>query len=721
MDEKNINDILIKIEKSADDVCVPDTLDPENIKKRLYEQKELSEKNQYSSHKQFAVLRKDKKFNIRRFAEYAAAFVLVVSLGSAGIYGLITKNALHNRGEESVAAGTENQSNENDKAGEKNIEESSDVYYEKKSDIGAYHLAKSYDEVYQLFTENNDVQKESTLYDTCQADKSTGSESAADIVNQEESDYSKTNLQVEGVDENDNVKTDGKYIYVLESDKIVIADVTNSKMTKVGEVCPKLGDDCYIRTLYIDGNKLFLVVEKYINDVSQKRDKSQEGTEDSDATQEDLVIEDVKCTVDKNVQCVLQTYDITNRKNAKLLGSVTVDGNYSDSRKVGDYVYLFTSEYFWNIEEKNKIIPFVEDQKVPLDSIYVQDGANSEFIAVSVNANKPTEVVDQMVVMNTNVNVYMSTENIYLYSTEYKESSATSQSGKYVGESKEYTNITKFSYKDGYMSGVASKSVSGEITDTFAISEGDGVLRVLTTEWSENSNNRLYLLDSNMKVLGKLSDIAKGEEIYAARYIGNIVYFVTYHNTDPLFAVDISNTKEPKVLGQIKITGFSDYLHPYGEDKLLGIGYETDEETGECLGIKLTMFDISNPETIRVIDTLQLEGDYCSATGDYKSALVDYEKNIIGFEGCQWSGNGEDKYKYYVYSWENNHFKQEMVKNHSTEMGNIYMDGMYLDANNIRGLYIGEKFYLVYPFDKNCKIECYDMSKKFQYIDSVKL
>ena len=88
------------------------------------------------------------------------------------------------------------------------------------------------------------------------------------------------------------------------------------------------------------------------------------------------------------------------------------------------------------------------------------------------------------------------------------------------------------------------------------------------------------MLDDKMKIIGKLSGIADGEEIYAARYIGDIAYFITYHNTDPLFAVDISDPETPKIIGKIKITGFSDYLHPYGKNKLLGIGYESGKIEG---------------------------------------------------------------------------------------------------------------------------------------------
>ena len=471
-----------------------------------------------------------------------------------------------------------------------------------------------------------------------------------------------------------------------KEDKIVITDVRNEKMNISGEIYPDLGENGHIRTMYVDGDQLFLVLQKNASD---------------------------------KMKCILQTYNIADRKNAKLEGSVVVEGEYADSRKVGDFVYLFTNKGILYNEttykgDKEKIIPLVNDEKIPSGCIYVQNHANSEFIAVSVNVKKPTEIVDQMMVMNASVNVYMGTDAIYLYSTEYKKEKA-------------YTNITKFQYNDGYMSGVASKTVKGEITDVFAISESNNILRVLTTEWDEQSKNRLYMLDDKMQILGKLSGIADGEEIYAARYIGNIAYFITYHNTDPLFAVDISDPETPKVIGELKITGFSDYLHPYGKDKILGIGYETDAVTGEQLGVKLTMFDISNPEKLKVIDTLHLNGDYCSAAEDYKTALVDSEKNVIGFTVEQWEQTQKDETaqdsgrRYYVYSWKNNHFVKQFEKKVPEIKNDMYetCDDLYVDNYDIRGLYIGDTFYLNYPSNKSYKLESYNMLKNYDEMDQL--
>jgi uncharacterized secreted protein with C-terminal beta-propeller domain len=229
---------------------------------------------------------------------------------------------------------------------------------------------------------------------------------------------------------------------------------------------------------------------------------------------------------------------------------------------------------------------------------------------------------------------------------------------------------------------------------------------VLTTDWTkEESENRLYLLDENLKRKGLLKDLAAGEEIYAARYIGDIAYFITYHNTDPLFAVDISDPADPKLLGQVEMTGFSDYLHPFGENLLLGIGYETDPETSEQQGVKLTMFDISDPLNLKIVDSVIMEGDYCAAASNYKCALVDVKKNLIGFEVVDY---GESiKQNYVVYSWNNNHFSRKMQKD---------LEEKYSE-DEIRGLYAGSRFYLIYGKE----IHSFDMERKWKEIEVLQL
>lgn len=683
-ENQNMEEMMRKIEESARNVEVPEELEPEQVKEKLLG------------------IKQKKRFPGRHIAEAAAAIALVAMIGGAGVYGRI----VHDSANENQASSTEiydlsDNYNSISSVLENAVEEKAQEPEKKKEKVGDYHLAKDYNEIYDsvayadergikdLFDGivNGGMKQD---YENVKENESTGSaEDMAASGTDQSSDYSKTNLQVEGVDESDFIKNDGSYLYVQARDTVSVIDIRDAKMKTVAEIKPELDVRDAIADMYVDGDRLYLVIQKYETTMDNV-----EGVEDA---------EDVACTdviyTDTKTSVVLQTYDIADKSSGKLLGSVTVDGYYNTSRKVGNYVYLFANQYVGGLTKKNRmdLIPQINGKDIAADCFYVQDNASSEFIAVSIDGNKPDQIVDSMVLMNSNVEVYMGTESICLYGYSYEP---------YASDASSHTNLTKFSYKDGYMNAVAATSVRGTIEDAFAISEANGILRVLTTEWKAESENQLYLLDENLKLLGSLEHIANGEEIYAARYIGNTAYFITYHNTDPLFAVDISDPENPKMLGQVEVTGFSDYLHPYGENMLLGIGYETDPDTSKRLGVKLTMFDISNPKKLKVIDSVVMGGDECSAAEDYKCALVDVEKNLIGFDVTSWESYGQQKYM--VYSWDGSHFCKELSKELACD-----------DWGKIRGLYAGSSFYIVEAKNGGYKIRSYDMKNNFEYLDGL--
>ena len=161
-----------------------------------------------------------------------------------------------------------------------------------------------------------------------------------------------------------------------------------------------------------------------------------------------------------------------------------------------------------------------------------------------------------------------------------------------AGTQSDSTKVSRISYRDGKMKLEASGSVEGVLTDDMAMSEYQGNLRIATTKTAygiekvtddidgeiigydtqeSTTYNQLYILGKNLKIKGKIENLAKGEEIYAVRFLGNTGYVVTFRQTDPLFSIDLSDPKKPKVLGKLKISGFSEYLHGYGEGLLLGL------------------------------------------------------------------------------------------------------------------------------------------------------
>lgn len=686
--EKELEEIMKQIENSTEGLKVPESLEPENIKKKLRENNVR------------------RKLRMKKTIGIAAAAAFAVIVGGTGIYGRMADKEYafeHSKGMDTF--------DEEENAG-------INVPVPKKKQVGSYRLAESYDEIYDICdaAARRESEKQRAEYINGITEGITEgavindlevkkSEESADMFTPEEEsnagssengDYSTTNTQVEGVDESDFVKNDGNYLYLQSEDTISVVDIRQNKMKNVAQVEPEMNTGDTISDIYIDGDRLFVILQKRENDLKKTNRKTEEIDIEESYAEDIYYIEDGKMTME------LLTYDISDRSSAKLLGTVEQDGTYYDSRKVGDYIYLF-SEKWMNVgskDAKDDVVPLINGEKVNSDCIYIQDDFNREMIVSSVNANEPEKTVDVMVLMDSYAQIYVSTSAIYLYQQNYE------WSGNDGGSDNSYTDLAKFSYSDGKMNGVAAGTVRGTIEDVFAISEADGVLRVLTTEWKPGaSENQLYLLDKNLKELGSLKNIAVGEEIYAARYIGNIAYFITYHNTDPLFAVDISNPKKPKMLGQVEITGYSDYLHPFGDDLLLGIGYETDPDTSERMGVKLVMFDISNPTKLKVKDSVTMKGDLCNAVSDYKCALVNKNKNLIGFDVINWENNYHMDYK--LYSWNGKKFVKKLSQD------------LDYEGSQVRGLYAGSRFYIVSPKDGGFQILSYDMKKDFKKIDKL--
>ena len=330
-----------------------------------------------------------------------------------------------------------------------------------------------------------------------------------------------------------------------------------------------------------------------------------------------------------------------------------------------------------------------------------------------MSTGKPDAIIDQKAVVSAAENFYVSENNIYVYDTIYdaKVSPVTQ------------TEIRKVSYKDGKLDGTGQVVIDGVINDSFSIDEYEGYLRVVTTirenddtsggvnpllridgasdvsSQPADSTNALYVLNKDLKEVGKLENLAEGEQVYSARFMQESCYFVTYKQVDPLFSVDLSDPKKPKVLGELKIPGFSDYLHPYGDGLLLGIGMDVEEDGTTVNGVKLSMFDISDPKDVKEVAKTVLEECYSTDVSyNYRAAFVDTEKNLIGFPGYK------NQQEYYIYSYDK-------------EKGFTCVFEKKLSGySEVRGLYAGERFYLV----TEATVESYRLDN-FEKVDDVVL
>lgn len=727
----NEQEILTQLRKAAEEIEIPEALKPEQIEKQLQEQKaKQQQENQHLKPK------KSKKIiPWRRLGSMVAVLALVVC---SGIYITVTRvDKNSGTGQTDSIAMTDTQQTVGE-AGETEEAEHVDV-----ASLGTmYHRASDYKEVYQTLLkgyQQNWIEGEmsaetSTATSEDKASGNAAKDESADMDLSEGSkeggkDYSTTNLQMEGVDESDIAKIDGSYIYTVEDKYIVITDIRDGKLEEVTRFLPK---DCgaadRVMEIYVDGDQLILVVQGYETSLdgnskagsdkeTSDKETSDKETKDEENSDKETAVSDVakdgafcyKMNGKSTTQ--IQVYSIVDRKNPEFEGRLIQDGYYNTSRKIGDVVYLFTqynmtSDVTSYVEKKHgvedlkegngvsslaeAVIPKVNGEKVAASEIYLPESSGESGILVSsLDVNKPDKVLDSKLVISGYAQTYISKDALYLYEEDYD--------GAMI------TNIAKFALDEGRISGVAAAAVSGYVRDTFAINASDGYLRVLTTDYStEDEVNALYILDENMKLTGQLTGIAPGEEIYAARFMGNTGYFVTYRNTDPLFTVDLSDPAKPEIIGELKVTGFSEYLHFWDDTHLLGIGYESDENTGNIENIKLSMFNIENPGEVTEEAKLVLKDvDYSEALYDYKSVIISKDKNLIGLV-CEDYSSSRTKQTYQIYSYENGTFKKQ------AEIPGI--NGV--NYENVRGMYSGNVFYLWI----NDNITSYDMTDGFKKI-----
>ena len=507
-------------------------------------------------------------------------------------------------------------------AGE-NTQKSNNAYAGVKSGdkLGEYILASNYEDLYYTVKSAQKKDKEMVEYDsvviTGGADDmapSSGDMMENSVLSSEEaSDYSTTNVMTDGVDESDVVKTDGKYIYMVEDGQISITDITDGKP----------GEEQKLRPDFESPSDS--IEELYVND-------------------------------GENDETICYSYDITDPLKPQLIGRSSQDGYYSTSRKIGSIVYVFSNTSIQmpelmvkkaalNPNNLDKWVPKVDGEIINYDCIYIEDETNSGTVITSFNGND---------------DVYVSNNAMYFYSMDWKRS-------------RQITTISKMSFADGIMETGESTSVSGYLNDKFAINEINGYLYVLATDSDKETEvNSLHVFDGEMKETGVLNEIARGELVYAARFVGNYVYFITYKQTDPLFVADISDPSEPKLLGELEVSGFSEYLHIWDDTHVLGIGYgDSDRKT-----IKLTMFDVSDPahpveENQKIFDH---EGYYCEAMNNYKAVLAEPQKNLIGFAVD----------KYYLFSYDSGK-GFELMEDASLKFEN---------ERGYRGIYKDDDFYV---------------------------
>lgn len=564
-----------------------------------------------------------------------------------------------------------------------------------KNYITAYKKLKKYQNQNLAFAESREEMASSSYgIANSGAAKIRGTfESSLDgIINSSDTNanYSDTNVRTEGIDEADVVKTDGSFIYTCDKENhmLKIYHVSGEKVTKVSSISLKEETKSgWLEDMYLSGDRLTVICTLY--SPKQKRIKKlykNEGQSYENYNKASWGYDGFRCAhYESESVCVKSSaepgylvrytttyvYDISNRKEPALLHTFFQDGSYSGSRMAKGILYLFSQREFntenLDYNDLTSYIPQIGGECVAAPDVTVSKKSSvNQYTCIAAIQPESCKYLSKNSVLGGTDRLYVSTENIYLM--DYNEN----------------TSIIKLSFKKGVVEKIAEGSVKGRVLNDYSLDEKNGYLRLVTTYNKKNGKNYngLFILNEKLKPTGELTDLAENESIYSARFIDDTAYFVTYENTDPLFAADISNPSEPKLLGQLKIPGFSDYLHPYGEHYLLGIGEETDKD-GAFIGLKLSMFDIADPTKLKEVHKLVLPEKLSDAevTNNPNALFIDTEKNLFGFS----AGNYKDNQTCYMV------FSYDEEKGFTTKLNTSFSESFI----PCRGLYIADKFYVV--------------------------
>lgn len=462
-------------------------------------------------------------------------------------------------------------------------------------------------------------------------------------------DFSETNIQVEGVDEADIIKTDGSYIYTLGHGNLVIVNAYPADEAEI--LSTTVIDNFRPTELFIHGDRLLMFGSASYDFRNNEDEETGKPAKEIMPYPRYLNVMSVKL------------YDISDREEPELLKTVDFEGSYLTSRKIGSYAYFVVNSYPSYYRDDpiicTDIVPLYRESTddnepkaedmVPIarctDIGYIEPIQANNFITVaSISITDEDEDVTKEVIVGSGQNVYASLENLYIAQTSWPRYSAL---GKLAKDYAEKTVITKFELDDGDIEYAGTGDAKGHILNQFSMDEYDNHFRIATTTgevWGSErkSSNNVYVLDEELEVVGKLEDLAPGEKIYSVRFMGKKGYVVTFKKVDPLFVIDLSDHENPEVLGKLKIPGYSDYLHPYDENHIIGIGKDTVEAEEELKqgrdldfawyqGIKMAIFDVSDVENPIEMHKVVIgdRGTDSEALHDHKAFLFDREKNLL--------------------------------------------------------------------------------------------
>ena len=567
--------------------------------------------------------------------------------------------------------------------------------------------ANSYDEIYAKLKE---MKREQTFAANSAEDfgyfgvdyaESTGSKNemaapgaSASDENTNNSSFGTTNTQEANVDEGDIIKTDGKNIYLVDrdNDTVYVVNAENGKMSKSSEI--KLDGNVFIQEIYLTENKLTVIFTEY--DYPENENPE---------VYNGFFGEIYACGYPLSWVCAktnVNVYDVSNPQNVSLLSSFAQSGDYVSSRLNKGKLYV-VSNYCVDIsarDYKKKAIPEITEngacERVPADKItLIKDTDTPTFAVISTIDVASSKRTDSSAVFGDPSNVYATENSLFIVEHKYDNQKYDS-----------YLNICKFEFTENGVQYKASAKAQGRLNDNLSMSEYKGFFRIATTcretkvigDGQDASisflgeTNKLYIFDEDMNRVGLIDGFAKNEQIRSARYIGDYAYVVTFRQTDPLFVINLSDPTNPKIEGELKLPGFSSYLHPIGNGMLIGVGYDGDEFNANG-NMKVSLFSVADPKNPKELSKVLVGNNM-----DYVTSNLSYSyKSFVSLPNGEFavpfgfSSNGKTVFIRYKVAdgTVSEAARYELVADRTTEV--------------IGGTYIGNLFYAFsseYTFDK---------------------
>ena len=483
------------------------------------------------------------------------------------------------------------------------------------------------------------------------------------------SDYSMTNIQIQGVDEADIIKNDGEYIYCIVNSSLYVLDVRDPRNMKVAAV---IADDFTLTENYVNYLDLFYdSSSKTLSVISNSY-----SCKNTDVIYPESDISGIKTGIKTGIAAEpyitmypyqeytkLQTYDVSDAYSPKEIRTFYQDGYYLSSRRINDTIYLITSQSLWydSTLSPEELMPSTSDGKdswnaIPAQDIFIvnPDYADTFTIVSAVDARDISTAAKTQAVIGQGSVVYASTDTLYITASVWDEAiyqtyqeNFTSVKGNTNGNAAVSasddvykTKILSFSITGGTLKAKASGTVNGTLLNQYSMDEYQGNLRIAAVSggWTSETSNNIYVLDGNLDPVSSLTGLAPGESIYSARFAGNRIYLVTYQQVDPFFVIDASDPARLTVLGKLKIPGYSNYLQMLGDNLVLAIGNTTYTNGGSVIpaGLKIAVFDVTDP-TDPILKSSLIYGDsYGSSEVQYnpKALLLNQTHGLIGLPVC---------------------------------------------------------------------------------------